>query len=380
MWQGKAIVLSVGLPLILAYGLRFALSPNGRDGVMLGAAQVAAVGCTSSALWIAPVAALMALACALRPSRQAVKTLALGALGSVYVLVVGGLTRLSLRGIFDVSRGDAGARLQAALVTVLGDSWLLCFGLASLLSAWVLAPAGLGRRFAVVCPLVGLLGLWNPYAVHLVATNVTGPSYWRSAWALPLPILMTLVLTSPLHLGGGQSRPRARGALCLLLLVAFAVLVPRFGGLTPANHVELGWPRLKVPQGPYRWAAAVNASVAPGSPVAVPEVIEPWVVTFHHHAHPTLVRHYLNRHSDIVGSEDLAHRWAMRGFLNAPESVAGAPQRFRDGLRRFRLQAVCLARPDRAAPARTILEQAGFRKTLGGEDYELWVRARPPGI
>ena len=46
---------------------------------------------------------------------------------------------------------------------MLGDSRLLIFGIAALLTAWVFAPPGLGRRFAVVAPLSMLLGLLNPY-------------------------------------------------------------------------------------------------------------------------------------------------------------------------------------------------------------------------
>ena len=47
-------------PLLYAYALRFAARPNLRDWTMLAAAQIAAVGCSSSALWAAPVGAGMA--------------------------------------------------------------------------------------------------------------------------------------------------------------------------------------------------------------------------------------------------------------------------------------------------------------------------------
>ena len=35
MWQGKAIFLSVFMPLVYAYALRFAVRPNLRDWTML---------------------------------------------------------------------------------------------------------------------------------------------------------------------------------------------------------------------------------------------------------------------------------------------------------------------------------------------------------
>ena len=216
MWQGKAIFLFVFTPLVYAYALRFALRPNLRDWAMLAMAQIAAVGCTSSALWAAPAGAVMALCSAVRPSRHGLKTVVLGALASVYVLAAAWLVRRSLDGTStgSLSQGGQhatpqlhGALVTNALVTVLGDSRLLTFGILALLTGWVFAPPGLSRRFALVFPLGVLLGLLNPSIADWVATNVTGSTYWRSMWALPLPIVMALMLTWPLHLGGGWSRP-----------------------------------------------------------------------------------------------------------------------------------------------------------------------------
>lgn len=376
MWQGKAVLLSVFLPLIYAYGLRFAVRPNLRDWTLLCAAQIGAVGCSSSALWAGPAAAFMALCCGACLSLQGLKTVMLGALGSLYVLGVGVFTRASLGGIFGGVReayvlrgGEPWSSMHHALVVVLGDSWLLVFGVASTLTGWALAAPGLARRFAVVCPLAVLLGLLNPYTAGWISANVLGPSYWRSMWGLPLPILMTLALTSPLHLGGNSSARRVTG---LVLLAAFAILVPRYSGLSPENGVELSWPRLKVPGPAYRWAAAVNQSVPPGSPVAVPPEIDSWIVTFHHHAYPLTVRHYLR--PALAGRENVLLRWAMRQFVARPELVEAAPRQFRDGLDRFAVRAVCMASSQHAGVARTVLRQAGFHRTIAAEDYELWVR------
>ena len=88
-------------------------------------------------------------------------------------------------------------------------------------------------------------------------------------WALPLPILMTLVLTVAAPYRG--CRPPVLGrVLCLGSGAAFALLVPRYSALSATNGVHLGWPALKVPAASYRWAAVVNQSVPPGTQVAVP--------------------------------------------------------------------------------------------------------------
>src|SRR5262249_49674443 len=148
-----------------------------------------------------------------------------------------------------------------------------------LLTGWVFAPTVLARRFAVVFPLAVLLALVNPYTAVWVANNVVGgPTAWRSLWALPVPVIMTLVLISPLTLGVSSSWPVARPAFWLALLATFALLVPRYSGLSKANRLWLSRPGLKVPHRAYQWAAAVNASVPPGSHVALPAPIDQWIV------------------------------------------------------------------------------------------------------
>jgi hypothetical protein len=384
IWQGKAILLSVALPLIFAYSLRFAVQPTMRGWLLLGASQIAAVGWTSSALWTAPAAALLALAAAFRPSPQSLKIAAIGALGSVYVLVQAALLRArltDLRASWSLPDREPGAQLLVAFVTTLGDSRLLLFGLGTLLVAGAVSAPGLARRFAVVCPLILLVGLLNPYVAKWASMNVTGPSYWRSMWALPLPILMTLVLTSPLRIV--PSRPLTGRLLCVGLVTAFVLLVPRYSALSATNGVHLGWPALKVPAAPYRWAAIINQSVPPGTPVAVPPAIDPWIGTFHPRAYPLVVRYYL-WHQSGVPPEEIHHRSWMQRTLAAPELVEGAPQQFREGLDRFHVGAVCLANSPRGDTARAILTGAGFRRTIRDDDYELWVRsavsARPAGL
>ncbi|HSQ00849.1 MAG TPA: hypothetical protein VL049_26790, partial [Candidatus Dormibacteraeota bacterium] len=321
-----------------------------------------------------------ALCCAVRPSISGMGTLLLGTLASAYVLGAAWMVRPSVVAL--VAAGPTtsaqraalvGPALESALVVVLGDSRLLIFAVTALVTAWVFAPPGLGRRFAVGAPLIVLLGPLNPYVAARVIANVTGPAFWRTMWAVPVPILMTLMLASPFSLEG-RPRPATRRALWLALLAAFVLLIPQYNGLSGQNFVRLGWPRLKVPDAEYRWAAVVNQSVPRGSHVLVPTEIGAWVVTFHHNAFPVTVRTYLHAARGVLTFEEVLQRNAMQRFVDAPELIEATPQQFRDGLDRFAVRAVCLPSSPKAAAARSILEQANFWQTLRGEDYELWVR------
>src|SRR5262245_16170870 len=158
MWQGKALLLSIFVPLIYAFGLRSRARPNLRDWILLCAAQVSAVGSRSTALWIAPSVALTALLCGVRLSRAGLSTMLVGALASTYVMGVAWLTKLSLagrfggmfsgvRGAYDLRGGEAWSSMHYALVVALGDSRLLAFGVASVLASWAVAAPGIARRF-----------------------------------------------------------------------------------------------------------------------------------------------------------------------------------------------------------------------------------------
>jgi hypothetical protein len=118
----------------------------------------------------------------------------------------------------------------------------------------------------------------------------------------------------------------------------------------------------------------INESVPPGTPVAVPSAIDPWIGTFRPHAYPLVVRHYL-WHQSGVQPDEIRNRWWMQQAVAAPELVEGAPQQFRENLDRFHVGAVCLANSPRGDTARTILIEAGFHRTAREDDYELWVRS-----
>ena len=86
--QGKAVLLSALLPLVIAYGLEFALAPSRRRWLRLAASQIAAVGLSASALWSAPTVAALALASAAPWGRRGARVVLLGLTASAYPLAV----------------------------------------------------------------------------------------------------------------------------------------------------------------------------------------------------------------------------------------------------------------------------------------------------
>ena len=304
------------------------------------------------------------------------------------MLAAGVLLKGQLEGVLEpaLDAGAPGDALGEALRVSLGESRLLVFGVASILTAWACCPRGLAQRFAIGVPLAVALVLLGPSWAEWISANLTGPSYWRSMWAMPVPILMALVLTAPLHLGshlgnrwGGPGWRVAGVAGCVAAMAAFAALVPRFsvfseqnGGVWEAG-MRVTWPALKVPEHRYRWAAALNTHVRAGERVVAPPDVSPWVPTFHHHAYPVMVRSsYLERQARYLDHADV--RTAMSLYVDGKPVGNFTPDRFRRGLEHFDVKAVCLRNSERAPDARAVLEEAGFQRAVQGLTYEIWVR------
>jgi hypothetical protein len=269
-----------------------------------------------------------------------------------------------------------GVRLEAALSEVLGDARLRRVAIACLLVAWAASPGALARRFALVAPLAVALVLLHPSASAWVVANATGESYWRSLWALPVPILMALTLLAPLALGAGGRRRWRGPAAWALGLAAFAVLVPARWGPSRENGVRLGAPSLKVDPVAYAWAAELTESVPPGSRVAAPGEVGVWLPTFQKRAFPLLVRDlYLDPFRAQLGDPELnLRRWMTAiagGELGGPEV---API-FREGLEQFGVRGVCLRIGPGAEPIRETLRSAGFQLHVQDRAHEIWVKA-----
>jgi hypothetical protein len=374
MWQGKGIFLFVFLPLIWLAGLRFALQPDGRRFVALAAAQIAALGCTSAALWAAPIASLVAMSAALRPNARGLRTLGVGALASLYLVAAGLLVKSSMSASIPelVDSFAPGDRLQDALLRGFGDARLYLFGIGSWFVAWAAAPLGsLAQRFAIAAPLAVTLVLFNPFLDAFVRSHVTGPSYWRALWAMPAPLLMALVLVAPLRL---ESRIGAHGARAATIaaLVVFAVAVPRNAGFSESNAAWLGLPELKVGAA-HRWAEGLTR-IAPRQRVVAPASVSTWLPTFHDHAYPMAVRVYLKPLRERIGDLAFRDRHVMTQFVEGDLSHPRAAAIFERGLDLYDVQAACLRSGPNIETARDILRRAGFSKRIQGTGMEIWAR------
>lgn len=395
IFHGKSVYMSFFLPLAYAYGLRFGSNPTGRRWLLLFAVQIAAVGCSSSALWSVPIAACLAMTCSVRWDRNAIKTLAFGVLASSYVVgagltLVGDMEHVAARVTPDSAPGDS---LAFAFETTLGDGLLATVAIAALLLTWALYRRGPAQRFATVVPFAVLVLVLNPYWSEHVSRHVIGPSYWRSMWSLPLPILMALMLTSPLQFDRTPLRRMLAPVAAALAMVVFVAFVPEFSAISRGNRVRFGDPaQIKVPLKWYFLAAALNRRVPEGSMVVAPQKVALWVPSIHHHPFVTSAREvYLHRIEAKLGTEEVDHRMLMSEVVSLPSkdvelriretegferrSRQGDPVgRFREGLRRYDVRGVCINnRAPLYQPIREVLQAEGFALKWERYGYQIWI-------
>jgi len=390
MWQGKAFLLGVFLPLVQAHALEFGLSPSWRGWLRLFAAQVAALGASSTALWAAPAVAGIALACAVVPGWRGLRILTVGALASVYLVGAGLALRHSLEAesqaraarrtaeLAEQAERTArethapGVRLAESFTLVLGNGRLRTAAVVACALAWAVVGPGLAVRFAILAPLLSAL-LLEPHASRWLAEHVIGPYSWRALWVVPVPALLALVVTAPLQLEG---RWRRMGrATCLALAAALALVVPERSSLARDNGVRLGWPGLKVPLAEYRLAELLSRSVPPGSHVVAPLGVSRWIPVFPQRAYPLVVRdHYLHTYRPQLGEEDIALRFVASLVAGGKQPRADAYPLFAQALERYAVKGVLLyASPD-VERGRRILSRAGFQRVHQERETEVWVR------
>ena len=394
-WQGKAIFLTVALPLVYAHAIRFSATGARRDWLRLAAAQVASVGLTSTAIWAAPLAGGLALLSQLRTGARGFGVFARGIAACLYPLAVGLLLRGEIAQAVTVEAPTlgAGSWLADSLSKILGTGH---FELAALGAILLLAACARGdalRRFAIVVPLGALLTVANPYLEEWVRSLVTGPSHWRCVWAIPFPILLGLLITAPL---AGERPGRALTALYVAAML-FVLVLPRATPLSDPgpnasfrsrpwsergrfpHHVHFGWPGPKVDPIAYDHAVALANAAPAGARVVAPEAVGLWLGTLHDAPVPVSDRAlYMTARKRQLGAGEVKRRKRLSNFAADPVLQPERLDSLRNDLREYEVRAILIRPVAGDGPLRTLLRAEGFELTRKGGMLDLWTRPAAP--
>jgi hypothetical protein len=232
--QGKAILLAACLPAIMAYGMDAALAPSLPRFALLGLAQVAGLGLSSTGIWAAPAAAALSMLAAVPLRRHALGTLAAGAGVSLYPLLAGlAYQDRTMRVLAQVTEmaWDPALILPSAFLNALGHGPFALVSVFFLLTAWLFLPAGFARAFCVRLPLLFFLLFFNPLVAPWMAKYAVGARlYFRAFWEPQIPILAAIALAAPLFAAADRARRLLPWAAGLMAwgFAAFACSPPLF--------------------------------------------------------------------------------------------------------------------------------------------------------
>ena len=389
-FTGKSVLLSVLVPLLVHHAITLSARPSRAAFVRLLGAQIAAVGLSSTALWLAPVTTMLATAVPLAPRLRSWRPLALGLASCSYVVGLALVIRAQLMG--RGAAASAGAAEAAVTVKKAGDlraRWdLLQKGLeqafehprvimvfvAVLLVAVAVARTRLAQRYvALFCGALALLFM-NPYFANFVRHNVTGEfTGQRAMWLAPVPTALALVFAALLPMGANRTMRYAGTAVAALALAAFLAFVPTRYLFSRGNMVRWAWPPgPKVPQPAFSVVWKLREQLHVGDVVLAPELVSWYLPTLTHHPYPLLANaKYLaapkkedRRRERLV---DIVTKHKKKLDTKTRKSLVRAVRD--DGLDAVVATSAAARTPGLAQ----VLAEQGFRRAKGYKGYLVWL-------
>ena len=329
LYQGKALLVTIGLPLCLLLGLRFSEFPDGRRALALGMAIIASTGLSASALATVPLVVAATLCGGLLgASRVAVTRIIAGGLASgLFLGAIGLFLVASIKSgneIHGVSLVGSGTGLSIVLGEgILGALILVLFPVAPLF------VAGFRRRRLYALTTLVLLGLvLNPWSGDFLAKNLDKALEWRLFWSVPFVISASISMVGLAALLA-QRVPWLKRYAVLLIMLAAVLFFSAQWSVSPGNRVVIAFPRLKVEPTPHALAEEIVRRAPLRSTIYASSSIAEWITTFHVHPYPLIVRPVYLGFSEIqnyFGASELDRRRRVMGFLEgrdrAPPTAA----------------------------------------------------------
>lgn len=358
LFQGKGLLITAIVPLVVALTGRWLLRGQRIDLVALALCHVSAIGLSANGLYLTPAASGLTAIAFLATGRALawrrlfwlIPTLAYPVLISAVV---------ALRHLALPSEVTGATDPYQLFRFVIG--WRIA-GLAAL-ALLPLAPIAfsdprLRRVGAAFLPLAVLL-IVNPLGWK-VAAAITGNLGFRLFWAIPAALAIGLVCAALVRRVAGD-----RPGIALAVAGAALLLGIGYNARFVAPDLRVAWhrPGLKVVPRDYADAQALVALAPAGCTMLVPERVAVWVAGLPGAPYPAFVRSlYLQHYRFTMPAAALRTRWALFDLeagkaapLPSPAALAA------DGIR------IGFVAIDETAP--TAASAARLARALGLDDH-----------
>lgn len=375
LWQGKIILLCVLVPVLLVQALRYVERPGRARALPLALGGIAAVGLSTTGMFLVPVLALGAMAPLVRRSWR------------------GALTGFVALSAYPVGAALVTVALGGRSADDFGDRRLYRFD-----AAWIGHEIFLTGLLALVGVLVVLLGaLLVPHPAARVTTGVLalctglvlvpgatraaydlaglGPTLWRLSWALSIGALVgvAVVRAGTWLAAGTRDLPLGRWATPLAGVVALA-LVAVFGAPVWSQDTST------TIRAPFHWqrshssrsvVAQILAATRPGDVVLAPDALSITTAVTTTAVKTVAPRDY---YMDYLRHDPRFHypeRLALVHYVNhvGPRDIPGIAH----DLRVVGVEVACTRREDRHRYA--VLRAAGYHPLLTSTYYRCLKRS-----
>lgn len=314
LFQGKAVLVSVGIPLLYSAAWKFQESGAVWDWCFLFAATITCVGLSASAIFVVPLA--LGAASFAGWSKGASKRVAITLLASIYPLACGLAVSHSFRGLEGVF-AKLPARAHFALVSVLGahEQYLFLFAL--------LAAPFLERQRRL-CWLLSILVLFyllvpmNPFTFKFLSKFTTRDAVWRVLWCVPVAGMVASACLNGVKSLHEQWGRRGLLAGVVALACGIAYLAPH-SSFAPSNGAVYSLKPLKVTQPEYEVAKSAISATPSNTSLLAPEDVAVWIPTFVRRVPLVSVREVYDAEMGAhLSREDAQARRSLRELISDP--------------------------------------------------------------
>jgi len=385
MQLGKAVLICLCVPLIYFYAWSFAMRGRLSNWLILAASQILALGMSSSALFIAPLASGLALAGCWQPNRLKTYRLLAGFAASFYLIFVAFTLRSQVDR--DLIELFPTVDISQSIALIMGENWGLLFvQLLAFLAAWLFVPTILQQQQLLSITLGFLLIPINPFLVRWIANHITGGvTYWRIFWAVPTFILVAIFLSEIVNrfLSLIHSKTQAIWQFFLAMLLLL-MLRPQTIWHQPELEFTIHPLQYRVPVVEYAAAEILNQLAPPQTTVLAPEAIATWIPTLPGQSYTAYTRYlYMIWFKKDLTDVEFAVRETLFYYISGMNRTDNANQVFADALNKLCISAVAFPQQ---IPWKTEIEATlknaqftPFVHSHGAVDhrYAIWVRSAP---
>jgi len=349
IFQGKSWFVTIAVPLIVVYAVSYFQKGGTRYWILLSAAQIASIGLTANALYVAPLTAGLALVSCWKPNREAICRIFKGLLGSSYPVMMGLAVLFTMKQM-QLNTTGVGPYLPVEKTTLSylgydGTAWLW---FVALLGSWAIVSSDWLRRWLLGYSLIFTGIFLSPLWDNLWAKYVTGAHLlWRFFWAIPLAVFLSIAIFEFIH----QARYFRKPNKIIAGVMGVSALLFSFQSIqTPSGEHEINSTPiiLKVHQPDYQLARTIVALSNPEDVVLAPERISAWIPTIRSHPKPLVSRNIymkglINVFALHVDVPDLKNRLKLLAFISGRQRPENAHQLLMKAIDRHHLAIVAVS-------------------------------------